>query len=134
MRILLNTRLSQGLLNTNQTLEAKKIIHDLNRDVVMKMARLLNISEETMTPKQLINVITLRRSNGKLDEKIENKIKQVMYAKKLEALKELVSLIGISKGSEDLRIPPSTPQDLIDSIFSSSMDLSQVKGKNYLKV
>ena len=131
MRVLLNKRLSHGLLNSNQTLEAKKIIHDLNRDVVSKMTQLLNISEQAMTPKQLISVITLKRNSGTLGEKIENKIKQVMYVNKLKALKRLVSLIRISRDSGDLPIPPNTPQDLIDSIFSSSMDLSEVKGKIY---
>ena len=128
MRVLLSNKATNGLLSVRQTIGAKKIIHDLNRDVVRKMSSLLNIHEETMAPDTIIKLITLKRNNGSLDKEVERKIKHVVYIKKLNALKQLVALLSISKAGGELSIPRNTPKDLVDSLFSTTVALNDVEG------
>ena len=128
MRVLLSNKATNGLLSVRQTIGAKKIIHDLNRDVVRKMSSLLNINEERMAPDALIKLITLKRNNGSLDKEVEKKIKHVVYIKKLNALKQLVALLRISKVDGELSIPTNTPKDLVDSLFSTTVALNDVEG------
>ena len=128
MRLLLSKKATNGLLTVSQTIGAKQIIHNLNRDVVRKMSSLLNISKDTMAPEELIKVITFMRNNGSLDDNVERKIKHVVYVKKLKALKNLISLLNISRSDNTLLIPPNTPQDLLDALFSTTLDMDDVKG------
>ena len=128
MRVLLSNKASNGLLTVSQTIGAKKIIHDLNRDVVRKMSTLLNIHENTMAPEELIQVITELRNNGTLGDGVEKEIKHVVYVEKIKALKQLISLLNISKGDNELTIPPRTPDDLLDALFSKTLSMKEVKG------
>ena len=128
MRILLSNKASNGLLSVIQTIGAKKIIHDLNRNVVQKMSIILEIHEETMAPEELIKLITLKRNNGSLDKDAERKIKHVVYINKLKALKQLIALLGITKSDGQLSIPTNTPIDLVDSLFSTTVALKDVEG------
>ena len=132
MRVLLSNKASNGLLTVSQTIGAKKIIHDLNRDVVRKMSTLLNIHENTMAPEELIKVITDLRNNGSLGDGVEKEIKHVVYVEKIKALKQLISILNISKSDNELTIPSRTPDDLIDALFSKTLDMSEVKGKKIL--
>ena len=128
MRVLLSSKASNGLLTVSQTIGAKKIIHDLNRDVVRKMSILLNIHENTMAPEELIKVITELRNNGSLGDAVEKEIKHVVYVEKIKALKQLISLLNISKSDNELSIPPRTPDDLLDALFSKTLEMKEVKG------
>ena len=47
MRQLLSIKASKGLLTVRQTIDIKKVIHDLNRGVVGQVASLLNITNNT---------------------------------------------------------------------------------------
>ena len=132
MRVLLSNKASNGLLTVTQTIGAKKIIHDLNRDVVRKMSTLLNIHENTMAPEELIKVITDLRNNGSLGDGVEKEIKHVVYVEKIKALKQLISILNISKSDNELTIPSRTPDDLIDALFSKTLNMSEVKGKKIL--
>ena len=132
MRVLLSNKASNGLLTVSQTIGAKKIIHDLNRDVVRKMSTLLNIHENTMAPEELIKVITDLRNNGSLGDGVEKEIKHVVYVEKIKALKQLISILNISKSDNELTIPSRTPDDLIDALFSKTLNMSEVKGKKIL--
>ena len=132
MRVLLSNKASNGLLTVSQTIGAKKIIHDLNRDVVRKMSTLLNIHENTMAPEELIKVITDLRNNASLGDGVEKEIKHVVYVEKIKALKQLISILNISKSDNELTIPSRTPDDLIDALFSKTLNMSEVKGKKIL--
>ena len=129
MRVLLSNKASNGLLTVSQTIGAKKIIHDLNRDVVRKMSTLLNIQENKMAPDELIQVITELRNNGSLGDDVEKEIKHVVYVEKIKALKQLISLLNISKSDNQLTIPPRTPNDLLDALFSKTPEVKEVKGR-----
>ena len=128
MRGLLSKKATNGLLSVSQTIGAKKIIHDLNGNVVSKMSSLLNINQETMKPDELIKLITLKRNNGSLDKEIERQIKHVVYINKLKALKQLVGLLGISKAGGELSMPINTPKDLVDSLYFTTFTVNDVKG------
>ena len=134
MRLLLSKKASNGLLTVSQTIGAKKIIHDLNRDVVRKMSTLLNIHEDTMAPEELIKLITELRNNGSLEDGVEKEIKHVVYVEKIKALKQLISILNISKSDNELTIPSRTPDDLIDALFSKTLDMNEVKGKTLIIV
>ena len=134
MRLLLSKKASNGLLTVSQTIGAKKIIHDLNRDVVRKMSTLLNIHEDTMAPEELIKLITELRNNGSLEDGVEKEIKHVVYVEKIKALKQLISILNISKSDNELTIPSRTPDDLIDALFSKTLDMNEVKGKKLIIV
>ena len=38
------------------------------------------------------------------------------------------SLLNISKSDNELGIPPSTPDDLLDALFSKTLEMKEVKG------
>ena len=134
MRVLLSGKASKGLLSVRQTIAAKKCIHDLNRAVVMKMSILLNISHDNMAPEQLVSVITQSRNSGSLSEEVERKIKHVVYVSKIKALKELISVLNLSRSDDELSIPPRTPEDLLDALFSATLNLADVEGKYLLTI
>ena len=134
MRVLLSNKASNGLLTVSQTIGAKKIIHDLNRDVVRKMSTLLNIHENTMAPEELIKVITELRNNGSLGDAVEKEIKHVVYVEKIKALRQLISLLNISKSDNELGIPPRTPDDLLDALFSKTLEMKEVKGTSFVNI
>ena len=129
MRVLLSDKAGKGLLTVHQIIAAKKCIHDLNRDVVNKMSLLININQDTMAPEMLIKVITGLRNNGSLSEEVEKSIKHVVYVNKIKALKELISVLNISRSDNQLPIPPRTPEDLLNALFSSTLEMNSGKGK-----
>ena len=131
MRVLLSDKANKGLLNVDQTIAAKKCIHDLNRDVVIKMSLLLKINQETMAPERLIKVITGLRNNGSLSEEVEKNIKHVVYINKIKALKKLISVLNISRSDNQLPIPPRTPEDLLNALFSTTLEMNSVEGKYF---
>ena len=128
MRQLLSIKASKGLLTVRQTIDIKKVIHDLNRGVVGQVASLLNITNDSMPPHMLLQVVSSIRKNGTLDENIERQIKHVIYVRKMEGIKKLINILNMSIDDKELPIPTSTPKDLLNALFSSSIDLKDVKG------
>lgn len=53
-RRLLSARAHQARLNPKQTVAAKKIIHNLNKDTVEAMTGILGLDGQNMTPDDLI--------------------------------------------------------------------------------
>ena len=110
----------QGRLSAKQTISAKKIIHNLNKESVEGMVQLLRLNDTEMSPEQLVNLIKTRRTDGSLPDEIELKIKEVVYFKKLFAIRALVLLLNLRK--IDIEVPDFAPQDLIDIIFTPGID------------
>ena len=121
---LLRTRLSErahnGRLSAKQTITAKKIIHNLNKESVETMVQLLHLNSSNMTPEELVNLIKTKRTNGSISDETELKIKEVVYFKKLYAIKSLVLLLHMDR--TDIRLPQNAPKDLIEVIFTPIFD------------
>ena len=73
--------------------------------------------------------IRKRHESGTVDPDVEWKIKQVVYFRKLKAIKELVHLLSLRQ--QDVNLPPKVPQDLIDLIFSTD-NLDQIENLELL--
>ena len=80
---------------------------------VESMVELLKLNDTLMSPDELVQLIKTKRTDGTLDLDTEIKIKEVVYFKKLFAIKSLVLLLHMEK--EDIQIPAEAPQDLIGS-------------------
>ena len=123
------SRLSQlaykGDLSAKQTISAKKIIHNLNEESVKAMVQLLKLNDTSMSPDELVSMIKTKRTDGSLDTDTELKIKEVVYFKKLFAIKSLVLLLHMDK--TDIDLPPEAPQDLIDVIFTPGIEFFSVQ-------
>ena len=113
----------QGRLTARQTISAKKIIHNLNKESVEGMVQLLRLNGTAMSPEDLINVIKTMRTDGSLPDEIELKIKEVVYFKKLFAIRALVLLLDLKKTA--IELPEYAPNDLIDIIFTPGLDYLQ---------
>lgn len=118
-----------GDLSAKQTISAKKIIHTLNEESVQAMVDLLDLNETSLTPDELIALIKIKRTDGSLDTETELKIKEVVYFKKLYAIKSLVLLLHMDRA--DIDLPTEAPNDLIEVIFTPGIqfvtDESDVK-------
>ena len=121
---LLRTRLSErahkGQLSAKQTITAKKIIHNLNKESVETMVQLLQLNSSNMAPEELVNLIKTKRTNGSITDETELKIKEVVYFKKLYAIKSLVLLLHMDRN--DIKLPQNAPKDLIEVIFTPIFD------------
>ena len=73
--------------------------------------------------------IRKRHESGTVDPDVEWSIKQVVYFRKLKAIKELVHLLSLHQ--TDVTLPPNVPQDLIDLIFSTD-NLDQIENLELL--
>lgn len=113
----------QGRLTARQTISAKKTIHNLNKESVEGMVQLLRLNGTAMSPEDLINVIKTMRTDGSLPDEIELKIKEVVYFKKLFAIRALVLLLDLKKTT--IELPDYAPNDLIDIIFTPGLDYLQ---------
>ena len=110
----------QGRLSAKQTISAKKIIHNLNKESVEGMVQLLRLNDTEMSPEDLVHLIKTMRTDGSLPDEIELKIKEVVYFKKLFAIRALVLLLNLQK--IDIELPDFAPQDLVDVIFTPGLD------------
>ncbi len=84
-----------GNLSAKQTISAKKIIHNLNKESVTAMVHLLKLNDTAMSPEELIDLIKLKRTDGSLDPSIELEIKEVVYFKKLKVANSPINVIDI---------------------------------------
>ena len=87
------------------------------------MVQLLRLNGTAMSPEDLINVIKTMRTDGSLPDEIELKIKEVVYFKKLFAIRALVLLLDLKKTA--IELPEYAPDDLIDIIFTPGLDYLQ---------
>ena len=113
----------QGRLTARQTISAKKIIHNLNKESVDGMVQLLRLNGTAMSPEDLVKLIKTMRTDGSLPDEIELKIKEVVYFKKLYAIRALVLLLDLKK--MEVELPDYSPNDLIDIIFTPGLDFLQ---------
>lgn len=109
-----------GKLSAKQTIIAKKIISTLNKESVESMVKLLSLNDTAMSPDELVSLIKTKRTDGTLSFDVELQIKEVVYFKKLYAIKALVLLLHLSRYNID--IPKDTPADLMDVIFTPGLE------------
>ena len=112
----LSTKAHNGELSAKQTIAAKRIIHNLNKESVQSMVEILKLNDTEIPPDELIILIKQKRTDGSISINTELEIKEVVYFKKLFAVKKLILLLHMEK--EDIQIPVSAPRDLIDVIFT----------------
>ena len=103
-------------MSAKQTISAKRTIHLLNKESVEAMVALLKLNDTTMSPDELVTLIKTKRTDGNLLLETEVKIKEVVYIKKLYAIKRLVLLLHMKR--EDIDLPLFAPKDLIDVLFT----------------
>ena len=120
MRTRLSERAHKGQLSAKQTITAKKIIHNLNKESVETMVQLLQLNSSNMAPEELVNLIKTKRTNGSINDETELKIKEVVYFKKLYAIKSLVLLLHMDRN--DIKLPQNAPKDLVEVIFTPIFD------------
>ena len=94
------------------------------RQTVTAILHLLNMNGTNHSPEKLFAEIKRRHDNGEMSPEVEQSIKQVVYFRKLKAIKELVQLLSLSEA--DIDIPHLAPRDLIDLIFRSD-NLDQIE-------
>ncbi len=87
LRDKLSKMAQRGKLSAKQTISAKKIIHNLNKESVTAMVHLLKLNDTAMPPEDLIALIKMKRTDGNLDPRVETQIKEVVYFKKLRVNK-----------------------------------------------
>ena len=95
---------------------AKKVIHTLNKESVEGMVKILQLNGTDMSPEALVNLIKTKRTDGSLNDQTELKIKEIVYFKKLYAIKSLVLLLHMDR--TEMNLPEEAPGDLIDVIFT----------------
>ena len=84
------------------------------------MVKLLSLNDTAMSPDELVSLIKTKRTDGTLSFDVELQIKEVVYFKKLYAIKALVLLLNLSRYNID--IPKDTPADLMDVIFTPGLE------------
>ncbi|TRY77845.1 hypothetical protein TCAL_06808 [Tigriopus californicus] len=107
----------EGKLNSKQTITAKKIINDLNKETVAEMVHILELSRAELHPDNLIKLIQAKTSSETLTSDQQFEIKTVIYEKKLKAIQQFILLLELKQS--DLRISGTVPDDLLTYIFNS---------------
>lgn len=107
----------EGKLNSKQTITAKKIINDLNKETVAEMVHILEITRAELHPDNLIKLIQAKTSSETLTSDQQFQIKTVIYEKKLKAIQQFILLLELKQS--DLRISGTVPDDLLTYIFNS---------------
>ena len=103
IRIKLSELAHKGELSAKQTISAKKVIHNLNKESVESMVKILTLNNTEMSPDELVTLIKRKRTDGSLKTETELKIKEVVYFKKLYAIKKMALLLHMKK--DDIQIP-----------------------------
>ena len=76
------------------------------------MVKILQLNGTDLTPEALVNLIKTKRTDGSLNDQTEFKIKEIVYFKKLYAIKSLILLLHMDR--TDINLPGEAPGDLID--------------------
>lgn len=106
----LSTMAHNGDLSAKQILTAKKIIFQFNKQSVDAMVALLSLNQELRHPDKLIAMIKDKMRDSSVEKSTKLKVKEVVYFKKLKAVKQLVMLLDLTE--EDVGISENTPEDL----------------------
>ena len=120
VRSILSQMAYGGVLSAKQTIAAKKVIFQLNKQSVEAMVEVLSLDSTMIQPEQLIDLIKSMIADEDLDEKTRSKIKRIIYENKLKAIRQLILLLDLTR--EEFEDIDSIPEDLVEFIFTAATD------------
>ena len=90
-------------------------------------AKTFPIELSPRSPQELIAVIKIKMKNSSISPRTKSKVKEVVYFKKLKAIKQLVLLLDLGQ-EEIIDDPDNVPEDLRHHIFDDSDSVIEVRG------
>ena len=89
------------------------------------MVSLLALEAGARSPQELIDMIKIKMKDSSISPRTKSKVKEVVYFKKLKAIKQLVLLLDLGQG--DVEGLENIPEDLRHHIFDDSDSVIEVR-------
>ena len=86
------------------------IIFQFNKQSVDTMVSLLALEAGARSPQELIDMIKIKMKDSSISPRTKSKVKEVVYFKKLKAIKQLVLMLDLGQG--DVEGLENIPEDL----------------------